>query len=187
MPPHCDTKDGPVVKAAQRALETGNVNLILPWVPGGAEGELRDAFRRTLEVRNLGGRAQDLSDDWFFETAVRLHRMGEGAPYTGLKPAGLDEGPVVPRAERAIERKDARELIEFLTHDIAEVLQEKFRRAIARQGYSEHDVPAAREYVEAMLDFTLFSHHLYTFVHTGGGHEAVAEGPQHEVHAHRAA
>jgi hypothetical protein len=29
MPPHCDTLDGPVVKAAKRALEAQNVNLIL--------------------------------------------------------------------------------------------------------------------------------------------------------------
>lgn len=30
MPPHCDSMDGPVVKVAMHALETGNVNLILP-------------------------------------------------------------------------------------------------------------------------------------------------------------
>ena len=29
---------------------------------------------------------------------------GEGAPYTGLKPAGLSVGPVIPLAERSPER-----------------------------------------------------------------------------------
>jgi hypothetical protein len=29
---HCDSLDGPVVKAAQAALRTRNVNLILIWV-----------------------------------------------------------------------------------------------------------------------------------------------------------
>ena len=29
---HCDGLDGPVVKAAQRALETGRVALVLIWV-----------------------------------------------------------------------------------------------------------------------------------------------------------
>ena len=29
---HCDGLDGPVVQAAQQALETGNVNLVLVWV-----------------------------------------------------------------------------------------------------------------------------------------------------------
>jgi len=46
MPPHCDTMDGPVVKAAKRALKTGNVNLILPWVPKKAEDELKKTFKK---------------------------------------------------------------------------------------------------------------------------------------------
>ncbi len=89
MPPHCDTMDGPVVKAAKKALETGNVNLILPWVPKKAEGALKKAFGKALRTRKMGKGAAELADYWFFETAVRLHRVGEGAPYTGLKPAGL--------------------------------------------------------------------------------------------------
>ena len=95
MPPHCDTMDGPVVKAARAALDRGNVNLILPYVPKKAEAELRHAFERTMRVRLLSPEARETVDIWFFETAVRLHREGEGAPFTGLKPAGLDEGPAV--------------------------------------------------------------------------------------------
>lgn len=33
MPPHCDTRDGPVVRAAEEALRKGNVNYVLIWVP----------------------------------------------------------------------------------------------------------------------------------------------------------
>jgi hypothetical protein len=33
MPPHCDTRDGPVVKAATKALETGNLKYELIWIP----------------------------------------------------------------------------------------------------------------------------------------------------------
>jgi hypothetical protein len=29
---HCDTMEGPVIKAARKALETGNINLVLIWV-----------------------------------------------------------------------------------------------------------------------------------------------------------
>src|SRR5665647_24212 len=103
MPPHCDTRDGPVVSAARVALETGNVNFALIWVPESAESELKDVFEKTLRVRKIGPEAQALADEWFFENVVRLHRAGEGAPFSGLKPAGLDWGPVVPRAEKAIE------------------------------------------------------------------------------------
>jgi len=179
MPPHCDTMDGPVVKAAKMALETGNVNLILPWVHKKAEDELKKAFDRTLRARRQGKEAKELADYWFFETAVRLHREGEGAPYTGLKPAGLDWGPVVPRADKAIEQGNPKEVIQLLTHAVEEELQKRFKHAMAKKKYDENDVDAAREYVQANLGFVLYSHHLYTNVKGGeehgeetmGGHE----------------
>jgi len=171
--------DGPVVKAAKRALEIGNVNLILPWVPKKAEAELKEAFQRTLHVRKLREEATELADYWLFETAVRLHREGEGAPYTGLKPAGLDWGPVVPRAEKAIEKGNAKEVIVFLLHIIEEELQERFKRAMSKKNYDENDVDAAREYVQAMLGFVLYAHDLYAYM-KGGGEHGRKEGSGHE-------
>jgi len=179
MPPHCDTMDGPVVKAAKMALEKGNVNLILPWVPKKTEAELKGAFEKTLRARKLGKDVAELADYWFFETAVRLHREGEGAPYTGLKPAGLDWGPVVPRAEKAIEKGDPKEVIDFILHNVEEELQKRFKHAMAKKKYDVNDVDAAREYVHAMLGFVLYSHHLYTNIKGAkehgeegmGGHE----------------
>ena len=80
---HCDTLDGPVVKAAQKALETGNVNQVLIWVQSKNEAEINEAFQKTLAVRTLNPAAQDLADTYFFETVVRIHRDGEHAPYMG--------------------------------------------------------------------------------------------------------
>ena len=103
MPPHCDSMDGPVVKAARRALELGNVNLILPSVPKRGEAEVIRAFDKVTQMRQDGALTREVADLYFFETVARVHRAGEGAPYTGLKPAGLDVGPVIPLAEKAIE------------------------------------------------------------------------------------
>ncbi|MGD0330351.1 MAG: DUF6448 family protein [Nitrososphaeria archaeon] len=178
MPPHCDTMDGPVIKAAKKALETGNISFILPWVPKKAEEELERAFTRTLYVGTLSKEAEELADYWFFETAVRLHRKGEGAPYTGLKPAGLDEGPVIPKAEKAIEQENAKELIELLSNSIKEELQKKLTHTVSLKNYKEDDIDAAREYVEAMLDFTLYSNKLYNFIKGSEGHEV--EGYEHK-------
>ncbi len=179
MPPHCDTMDGPVVTAAKKALETENVNFILPWVAKKAEPELKKVFNKTLHVRKLGKAAAELADYWFFETAVRVHREGEGAPYTGLKPAGLDWGPVVPRAERAIEQGNAKEVIDFILHTVGDELQERFHKAMLKKNYSENDVAAAREYVQAMLGFVLYSHHLYTYVKSGGEQGETEGGHKH--------
>lgn len=176
MPPHCDTMDGPVVATTKRALEKGNANLILPWVPKKAEVELKRAFEKTLRARKLGKDAAEVADYWLFETAVRLHREGEGASYTGLKPAGLDWGPVVPRADKAVETGDAKEVIEFLSRAVEAQLHDRFHHAMAKKKHDENDVAGAREYVQAMLGFVLYSHRLYTYITGAKAHREEVEG-----------
>lgn len=187
MPPHCDTLDGPVVKAARLALERGSVHLILPYVPKQSEPELRRAFDRAVRVRVLSPEAKETVDYWFFETAVRLHRAGEGAPYTGLKPAGLDPGPAVPRAERAVETGRLEEISRFLHDTLEEQLHHRFHLMLERRNYDEHDVDAARAYIQAMLGFVVYAHAVYTALHTsphehGPGEAAHAEHAGHHHH-----
>ena len=181
MPPHCDTMDGPVVKAAMSALEKGEVDIILPWAPKAAEAEIKSAFRSVLEARAKGPEAARVADLWFFETVVRLHRAGEGAPYTGLKPAGLDWGPVVHRAEKAIETGDPGDVIGFMTREVEHAMKERFERAMRLKAHAGHSVDAEREYVHAMLGFVLSSHHLWAGLRADVHGEA--EGG-HGEHAH---
>src|SRR5690349_12954266 len=116
MAPHCDSLDGPVVKAAKRALETHNVDFVLPYVAPEAEQEVKDEFDQVAAVRfKSGALAQQVADRYFYNTVVRLHRAAEGAPFTGLKPAGADTSPVVPLAEQAIEEGSPFELLDQLT------------------------------------------------------------------------
>jgi hypothetical protein len=179
MPPHCDTRDGPVVTAARKALEKGNVNLILIWVPGEAEGEVRAAFDRVIRARKAGKEAREVADDWFFETVVRLHRAGEGAPYTGIGPAGLDEGPVVPRAEKAIAKGNPEEVISFILHVVEEDLQQRFKLVMERARYDVDDIAAGRAYIEAYIGFVVHAHHLYAGIAGGGGHGEGRGGHRH--------
>jgi hypothetical protein len=118
MPPHCDTLDGPVVTAARRALETDDVDIVLPFVPADGEAEVQAAFDLVRKARVHGAARREVADLYFFDTAVRVHRRGEGAPHTGLKPAGLDVGPVIPLAERAVDSGEADELVGFLQHEV---------------------------------------------------------------------
>src|SRR5678815_1234326 len=111
---HCDSIDGPVVKAAEKALDTQNLDLVLVWVRPEDETEIRTAFNKTLTVRTLGQVAKDLADRFFYETLVRVHRAGEGEPYTGLKPAGRDLGPAIPAADKAIETGSGEKLDQLL-------------------------------------------------------------------------
>lgn len=94
--------DGPVILAARAALEQKDITPVLKWVQKDDEGQIKAAFTRTLAVRAKGPEARDLADQFFFETLVRIHRAGEGAPYTGLKPAGTPVEPAIEAADKAI-------------------------------------------------------------------------------------
>ena len=175
MPPHCDSMDGPVVGAARKALDAADPRVVLPYVPRDGEREVIAAFERAQEVRRLGPEAHDLADRYFFETVVRVHRAGEGAPYTGLKPAGLDVGPVIPVAERALESGSGKELVALLCGIVEHEVETRLTHAIALRNRSNGDVEANREYVEAMLGLQVWSHALYQAAkarpHEGGhGH-----------------
>jgi hypothetical protein len=158
---HCDTLDGPVVKAARNALETGDVRLVLLWVQKKDEAELTKAFERTLHVRKLNDQAKELADLCFFETLVRIHRAGEGAPYTGLKSAGLDLGPAVPAADRALETGTAEPLLKFLQDTVKDGVHRSFTKAVMLKNYKNGDVEAGREYIEAYVPFVHYIERLY--------------------------
>lgn len=150
---HCDALDGPVVTLARKALDTGNVNLVLPWIPSDDEPEIRQAFDHTQSVRKLGSEAKHLADTFFFETLVRVHRASEGAPYAGLKPAGLDLGPAIPAADKGLDAGSTEAVEKLLTDAIRKGLREHFHAAINRKKFGPNDVAAGRLYVEAYVPY----------------------------------
>ena len=175
---HCDTVDGPVATAAVRALDTGNVNAVLHYAPAAAEAEIVAAFEEARRVRAKDAEARHLADRYFQETVVRLHRQGENAPYTGLKPAGLDFGPVIPAAEQALESGNAEALVDLLReamqHQVSERLEHSLEaRDLPREPAGHAEVAAARERVEAELGFVLYAEGLHQALKGQTGH---AEG-----------
>jgi len=184
---HCDGMDGPVVKAAQKALAEGKVNLALIWVQPADEGAIRTAFQKALAVRKLGPEARELADTYFFETLVRIHRAGEGAPYTGLKPADRDLGPIIPAADRAIADGKVESLLKLLPPAAHTGIRRHFDEVLAKKDYSYDDVSAGRAYVAAYVAFM----HTAEGVHEGGNGDAATQHHQdgkspghHETETH---
>ena len=149
---HCDGLDGPVVRAAERALASGNANFALVWVRPEDEPEIRSVFRQALAVRTGGPEARALADRHFFETLVRLHRASEGAPYTGLAPAGRDLGPAIPAADLAVETGDVQQLEALLTEAVRDGLRAHFEAARRTRSYDVDDVARGREHVRAYVE-----------------------------------
>ena len=172
MPPHCDSLDGPVVRAARQALEAEEVDLVLPFVSHQGEDEIVSLFEKVVRLRKEGGIARQIADRYFFETVVRVHRAGEGAPFTGLKPAGLDVGPIIPVAEQAVKTGSPRDLVELLTAIVSEELWRRFADLAELARHAGSDVETTRPYVQAMLDLEVWAHGVYL----------AAKGHPHEEH-----
>jgi Family of unknown function (DUF6448) len=150
---HCDGLDGPVVQAAQKALETGEVDLVLIWVQKPDETEIKRAFDHAQAVRKLSAEARELADRYFFETLVRIHRAGEGAPFTGLKPAGRDLGPAIPAADNALRDGNADGVLKLLTDSLERGVREHFERARVAKDFDKNDLDAGRNFVKAYVEY----------------------------------
>ncbi len=177
---HCDTLDGPVVTAARGALETGKLAPVLAWVRPSDEGEIRDAFASARAVRKSGKEARDLADRWFFETVVRVHRAAEGAPFTGLKPAGTPD-PAVAAADRAIASHDAGHLEELLVDAVRDGLRAHLAR-LEKERPPADDVQAGRRWVAAYVPFVHWAEGVYAAAAPGGEHSHPAAS-SHDGHA----
>lgn len=177
---HCDTLDGPVVQTARIALEKGDVTPLLKWVREKDEKEIQAAFQKTLAVRTKGPDAKELADMYFFETLVRIHRAGEGAPYTGLKP-GEEVDPAVALADKALENGAVDMLVDVLTKAMAHGIRERFQHASETQSHADDSVVAGREFVEAYVIFTHYVEGLHGIIKGSGGHHG-EEAKGHSGH-----
>ncbi len=164
---HCDTLDGPVVQTARESLEKSDITPVLKWVQVKDEKEIRVAFDKALAVRAMGPEAKELADMYFFETLVRIHRAGEGAPYTGLKP-GAAVDPAVAMADKSLESGSVDKLVDVLTKAMAKGIRERFQQTSEKQKNAEKSVEQGRQYVEAYVVFTHYVEGLHGLI--GGKH-----------------
>lgn len=157
---HCDTLDGPVVIDARKALDARDVTPVLKWVSAANEAEIRKAFDKTLIVRAKGSDARELADMYFFETLVRIHRAGEGAPYTGLK-AEAERNPAVVQADAALDKGRAETLIKLVTDAVADGLRQRFDHALHAKEQAGKTVVAGRAFVAAYVQFVHYAEGIY--------------------------
>ncbi|HSO68371.1 MAG TPA: DUF6448 family protein, partial [Arachnia sp.] len=162
---HCDTAEGPAVMDGRKALETGNINFALKWIPADGEAEVREVFAKALRVRTLGDEAAELADRLFLETMIRVHRMGEGVGFTGIQPVGTQIDPVVQAADDAIALGSDEDLLPMVPQERRAELDKRFKAALAIKDFDVNDVTAARRYIAAYVSFFKF-----------------AEGEDHEHH-----
>ena len=168
---HCDSYDGPVIKDAEMALETNNVNLILKWVTKEQEKEITTLFQKIYELRNGDKEVYEIVEKHFFETLVRLHRETEGAPYTGLKPAGTTK-QIIQMTDKALKENNVEDFLLKLNNHIDKVVREKYEKVSKLDKVKDNSVEAGREFVAAYVDYTHTVEAIHDIIEHGGGTHA---------------
>ena len=154
---HCDTMDGPTAIDGMKALETKNINYALKWIMPEWEEELASIFNLSLKVRHLNDDAKELADRYFLENLVRIHRAGEGAPFAGLKPAGIPIDEKVAAADKCIEIGNVSPLEGLVSPEEMPELEKRLKKALTLKDFDLNDVRAGREYIEAYVSFFKFA------------------------------
>jgi len=154
---HCDTMDGPLIADARKALGKNNVNYVLKWVSAANESEIRDIFNLVMKVKGLSPEAKELSEKYFFDTLVRIHRAGEGEPFTGVKPSGTPIDDKVLAVDKSIEIGNLSPLKNMVSKDILQELTKRFNKVMSLKNFDVNNVAAGREYIEAYVQFFKFA------------------------------
>lgn len=166
---HCDTMDGPAVKDAIRAMDTGNVNYALKWVQPKYEAEVSRAFRMSMKVKDINADTKNLAEQYFFEILLRDHRAGEGVAFDGVKPHGWPVDERVKAADQSIALGNLEPLKGLVEPDKWLELQRRFQKVMSLKDFDVNRVEEGREYIEAYVQFFKF---------------AEGEDEHHESHEH---
>ena len=166
---HCDTTGGPIIPEAKAALEKGDVTPTLKWVKKEHEAEDKTAFAKAVAVRSTGGEAKELADQYFLETLIRLHRAGEGAPFTGIKDEPVE--PIVAMADKSLVDGSIEEMIEKIAGHLGEAIGEKFHKAMEAQKDKDKSVEAGREFVEAYVTYVHYVEAVHAAIMSAGGEQ----------------
>jgi hypothetical protein len=177
---HCDTTGGPIIPEAMTALEKGEMTPILKWIKKENEEEIKTAFTKAIAVRSMGPEAKELADRYFIETLVRLHRAGEGAPFTGIKDEPVE--PIVAMADKALADGSADEMIGRINEHLAKAIREKFKKALQAGKNKDKSVEAGREFVEAYVTYMHYVEGIHTAIMSAASHQHQADAQGNAEH-----
>lgn len=165
---HCDTTGGPIIPEAKAALEKGDVTPVLKWVKPEHETEIKAAFAKAVVVRFKGDDAKALADQYFLETLIRIHRAGEGAPFTGIKDEPV--APFVARVDATLDTGSPDDLIGRMSVHMGALVREKFAKVAEAKKDKDQNVEAGRKFVEAYVAYVHYLEGVHDAIMSAGGH-----------------
>ena len=85
-----------------------------------------------MNLRKISPAVEQVVDNYFFETLVRIHRAGEGVAYTGLKDSAAIETPIAA-SDEALEKNSTSSVLKLLHESINKGVNERFKESISKK------------------------------------------------------
>ena len=148
--------NGPVMRAAKRALETGKPHYILSWIPEESENTLKNLLEKACCARNIQKDTHDHIVNWYFETINRLHSGYFGSHNLNISTKTPEEKTIIFLVERACESGNFEEITTVIQDTPAGEMQQRFNDVMRKRDYGVDNIAAGRVYVSAFTDFIAF-------------------------------
>jgi hypothetical protein len=161
----CNQHDGPVTRAAKRALETGNAQYILIWIQKESENTVKNLLERACCERTTRKDSHQRTTDWFFETVNRLHSAYYGPCNLDISTKSREEKEIILLVERACESGNVEELLTIIPDASAVEMRQCFEDVMKKRDYGGKNSAAGRVYISAVVDFIACVHHLCSGSH----------------------
>lgn len=144
---------GPVMGAATRALETGDANYILIWVPEESENTLKNLLEKACCERRTQKNAKEHSASWYFSTINHLHSVRFGPHNLNMSTKTPKEKSVILLVERACESGNVEEITTVIRDTSNEEIRLHFHDLVKKRDYDRKNVAAGRAYAAAFTAF----------------------------------
>jgi regulator of cell morphogenesis and NO signaling len=153
----------------------------LIWVRPQDEPEVRGVFDRVSSMRTHDDAARFVGERLFIETVVRLHRAGEGMPYTGVKweAAPMDEG--VALAESALTAGSLAPVLRESSRRLHQSLEQLYGDVTSTRHYEPGNVEAGRRSVEAYVRYVHQVEALFQLLPSGEGETTRGRRPTNTI------
>jgi hypothetical protein len=142
------------MRAAKRALESGNADHILIWVPAESENTLKNLHEKACCERTIRTGRKNPAADWYYRKACCLHSSWCGPHDLDSAAKTPEEKKIIRLVEQACESGSLAEITRVMPATAPEQLRQQFDDLMKKQTFSPADVGAGRRYVEALAGFT---------------------------------
>ena len=152
---------GPLMNAAEKALETGEARHILAWVPVESENTMKNLLERACCERTVKKRGSSLTADWYYRTVSHLHSVSYGQENIDITTKTEEEQKIIFLVESACESGNFEKITAAIPDTPAGDLRQRFNDILTKRKDGVETNADGRAYVSALTGLIVCAKNLH--------------------------